>query len=60
MTFDLDKVTRAVDLLIKLEIHAFALLLVGAGLVLHGQKEEGQLVLGGALAVFRGKQSSGS
>lgn len=58
MTIDVEKAGRFVDLLIKLEVHALLLLVVGAGLCLHGQKDEGQLVLGGALGIFRGKSGS--
>lgn len=41
----------------KFELHAIFMLLVGAGLALLGHKEEGQLVIGAALAVFRGQKS---
>jgi hypothetical protein len=45
---------RAVDILIKAEIHALVLVGAGALICLHGNKEEGQLVIGAGLAVFRG------
>lgn len=54
MTFDLDKVGKAIDLAIKAEVHAFGLLLVGAGLSLHGMKEEGNAIILAAMAIFRG------
>lgn len=55
MAFDLDRLERTGNLLLKFEAHAFAMLLAGAGLVLHGNKDEGQLIIGAALAVFKGK-----
>ena len=58
MTVDMDKIGRAVDLMIKAEVHAIIMLLVGAGLMLHGMKDEGSLVVGGALAAFKGKSTS--
>lgn len=39
--------------LFKYEIHAFVLLLTGVALALGNHKEEGLLVIGGALGVFK-------
>lgn len=58
MTFDLDKASRAVDILLKAEVHAVVMLIVGAGMVLHGQKDTGQGIIMAALAIFRGKSAS--
>jgi hypothetical protein len=58
MTIDLEKAARFADLLIKLEVHAILMLAVGSALCLHGQKDEGTLIIGGALAVFKGKPGS--
>lgn len=55
MNIDFDKVERFVNLLIKLEFHALLLLALGAVLCLKGQHDEGQLVIGGALGILRGK-----
>jgi len=41
----------------KLELHAFVILGVGAALVLCGHVPEGQLVIGGALALFKATKS---
>lgn len=54
MNFDISKSTAWVDLLIKAEIHAFMILITGCALVLTGHKDEGMLVLGAAVAVFKG------
>jgi hypothetical protein len=55
MTFDMDKISKVVDLAIKCEIHAVLLLLVGGVLALHGLSDMASLVIGGALAIFKGK-----
>ena len=54
MNFDISKSTAWVDLLIKAEVHAFLLILAGGALVLTGHKDEGMLILGAAVAVFKG------
>lgn len=59
MTFDLEKMQRAVDLAVKLEVHAFVLLITGGGLTLAGHKDEGMMVIGAALAIFKGKGGQG-
>lgn len=56
MTFDMDKIERSVNLLLKIEAHAFVLLAAGLWLILAGHKDEGMMVLGGALGVFRGQK----
>jgi hypothetical protein len=50
-----DKVDKVLGLLFKYEIHAFVLLLTGAALYLHGEKEPGSAVIGSALLIFKGK-----
>lgn len=52
----LDRANRIVDLFLKLEVHALALVAIGALICLHGNKDEGQLVIGGGLAVFKGSR----
>ena len=52
-----DKIRRVVEVAMAAELHAFVLLAAGVGLVLCGHKDEGSLVLGGALGIFRGKSS---
>ncbi|MGA8813567.1 MAG: hypothetical protein WB523_13550 [Candidatus Sulfotelmatobacter sp.] len=56
MSFDLDKASRIIDLCLKAELHAIAMLCIGAGLVLHGQKELGSGVVMAALAIFKGNR----
>jgi hypothetical protein len=58
MTWD-EKIAAAqklVDVLIKAEVHAMALVCCGALMCLHGNKDEGQLVIGAGLAVFKGNR----
>jgi hypothetical protein len=57
MTLDLDRISKVIDLWIKAELHAIAMLCVGAGLILHGQKDIGQGIVMAALAVFKGNRS---
>jgi hypothetical protein len=45
---------RVIDIFIKAEIHALIMVGVGASMCLHGNKDEGQLIIGAGLAVFRG------
>jgi hypothetical protein len=53
---DFDRISKWVDLLIRAEVHAFALVLIGAALYLHGAKEPGSASLAAGLAVFKGRQ----
>jgi hypothetical protein len=50
----MDNISKLVDLLMKFEAHAFVLLGLGVILVLKGHQQEGTLILGGALGIFRG------
>lgn len=51
----LNRLERVVDLAVKFEVHALFLVLVGSSMCLHGNKDEGQLIIGAGLAVFKGK-----
>jgi hypothetical protein len=51
----LNKVDMFLGVLFKYEVHAFVLLLTGAALYLHGEKEPGSAVIGSALLIFKGK-----
>ena len=55
MTWDerIEKAERVINLLVKVEAHALFMVITGALLCLHGNKEEGQLVMGAGLAVFK-------
>lgn len=55
MTWDerIEKGERVINLLVKVEAHALFMVVTGALLCLHGNKEEGQLVMGAGLAVFK-------
>lgn len=55
MTWDerIDKVEKVINLLVKMEAHALFLVVTGALMCLHGNKDEGQLVIGAGLAVFK-------
>ena len=58
MTWDerIDKLQKIVDIAVKAEAHAILLVGVGALMCLYGNKEEGQLVIGAGLAVFKGSK----
>jgi hypothetical protein len=43
-------------ILVKYEIHAFVLLIVGCGMYLHGVHDQGQVIIGAALLVFKGQK----
>lgn len=49
------RLEKIVDPAIRAEVHALALICIGASMCLHGNKEEGELIIGAGLAVFRGK-----
>ena len=51
----IEQLERVLALLFKYEVHAFMLLLSGAGLALAGHKDEGMLVIGAAVAIFKGR-----
>jgi hypothetical protein len=55
MTWDerIEKAEKFLNLLVKLEAHAIFMVITGALLCIHGNKEEGQLVMGAGLAVFK-------
>jgi len=53
----IDKIDKTLAVLYRYEIHAFVLLLTGIALYLHGAKDQGQVVIGAALLVFKGKQA---
>ncbi len=53
----IDKVDKTLAVLYRYEIHAFILLLTGVGLYLHGVKDQGQVIIGAALLVFKGRQA---
>jgi hypothetical protein len=53
---NVENLNKLADVLMKMELHAFALLACGIALVLTGHKDEGTLVLGGALGIFRGSK----
>lgn len=55
-TESIDKLQRVVDIAVKAEAHAILMVLIGAGMCLHGNKDEGQLVIGAGLAVFKGNK----
>jgi len=52
----IDKIQKVVDLAIKADIHAILMVGLGALMCLHGNKDEGQLVIGAGLAVFKGNK----
>ncbi|HZC24701.1 MAG TPA: hypothetical protein VE866_15275 [Candidatus Binatia bacterium] len=54
---DIERIERWVNLALRLEIHALILLAIGAALCFKGQHDEGQLVIGGALGIFRGRSN---
>ena len=51
-----DRARKVVEIAIAAEMHAFALLGAGLWLVISGHKDEGSLVLGGALGIFKGNK----
>jgi len=53
----IQKLDQMLTVLYKFEIHAFVLLLTGVALYLHGVKDQGQVIIGAALLVFKGKQA---
>jgi hypothetical protein len=58
MTWDekLAEVSKIVDLAIKAEIHAFALIGMGLLLTFHGQKEQGTALITLGAGVFKGNR----
>ena len=57
MTLDekIAQVEKVINLLLKIEAHAMFMIVVGALMCLHGQAEDGKLIIGAGLAVFKGK-----
>lgn len=45
---------RMVEVAVKFELHAFIVLFAGVVLTVQGHKDEGMLVLGGALGILKG------
>lgn len=59
MTWDerIEKAQKVVDLCVKAEAHAILMVGLGALLCLKGHPDQGQLIIGAGLAVFRGSKS---
>jgi len=53
---DYDKLSKWLDLALKAEVHAFALVMIGAVLYLKGAKEMGSGAFTAGLAVFKGNR----
>lgn len=53
---DLDRVSKAVDIALKAEVHAFAMLGLGLVALLKGHGTEANLIIGASLAVFKGNR----
>ena len=51
----IDKIDKVLGVLFKYELHAFVILLTGAALYLHGEREPGSACIGGAMLIFKGK-----
>jgi hypothetical protein len=51
-----DKAKRLVEVVVEAQLHAYFILATGALLAVHGHKDEGLLVLGGAMGIFTGKK----
>ena len=58
MTWDerIEKVQKVVDMAVKCEAHALLMVGFGAMMCLHGDKDQGQLIIGAGLAVFKGNR----
>lgn len=52
----LDTMSKGADLLLKLELHAFAMIGIGAVMYGHGNHEQGSAVIGAGLLAFRGNR----
>lgn len=52
----ISKMDTVLGILVKYEIHAFVLLIVGCGMYLHGVHDQGQVIIGAALLVFKGQK----
>ena len=48
--------SSVIDLLIKAEIHAFAMLGIGGLMYTHGNHEQGAAIITAGIAVFRGNR----
>lgn len=51
----LEKIKSFIDVAIQAELHAFALIVTGAGLAIAGHHDEAMLLLGGGLGILKGK-----
>lgn len=56
MTFDPEKISKSVDLVLKLEIHALLLIASGAMLTIKGHSDVGQPIIAAGLVAFRGNR----
>lgn len=52
----IDRMSKIVDVAIKFETHALLMVGLGALMCVKGSKEEGQLIIGAGLAVFKGNR----
>lgn len=59
MTWDdvINRIERVVNIAVKFEAHACLMVGLGTLMCLHNHPQEGQLVIGAGLAVFKGKTS---
>lgn len=53
----LDKLDKTLSILFRYEIHAFLLLLTGILVYFGGVHDQGQVIIGAALLVFKGKSN---
>ena len=53
----IDVAQKAVDLLLKFEVHAIVIILLGVLLTLHNQKEPGTALITLGAGVFRGSRT---
>jgi hypothetical protein len=51
----IEKVQKVVDICIKADAHAFVLIIIGAVMVWHGASEDGKMIVGAGLAIFKGR-----
>jgi hypothetical protein len=51
----IDKLDRFLAVAFRYELHAFVMLLTGIVVYLHGIHDQGQVIIGAALLIFKGK-----
>lgn len=51
----IEKFEKVVNILVRCEAHACLMVGLGALMCLKGNKDQGQLIIGAGLAVFKGK-----